>query len=83
MRVVWTVLRYELGIWRSLAVWLLRLRRVPAGATAFSYAGVVTPLFIVFIAVSAIELPVLHLLLPVLPRRRLPASAARSISNAR
>jgi hypothetical protein len=64
MRIARLVLRYEFGIWRSLAIWLLRLRRVPAGSRAFGYAGVVTPLFIVFIAVSAIELPILHLLLP-------------------
>lgn len=64
MRIVRTVVRYELGIWRSLAVWLLRLRRDRPGIATFSYAGVVTPLLIAFIVVSAIELPILHFLLP-------------------
>lgn len=56
--------RYELRIWRSLGIWLFRLRTVPPGARAHRYAGPVTPFMIVFIAVSAVELPVLHLLLP-------------------
>lgn len=57
--------RYELGMWRSLYRWICR-RPVAsgAGAEAFGYAAVVTPLFIAFIAVSAIEVPILHLLLP-------------------
>jgi len=64
LRLLGAAVRYEIGIWRSLAVWLLRVRTVPAGATGHRYAGAVTPLMIVFIVVSAIELPVLHLLLP-------------------
>lgn len=56
--------RYEMRIWRSLGVWLLRRRTVPAGARGHGYAGAITPLMIVFIAVSAVELPVLHFLLP-------------------
>ncbi len=64
LRLLGVAVRYEINIWRSLAVWLLRMRTVPAGATGHSYAGAVTTLMIVFIMVSAIELPVLHLLLP-------------------
>ncbi len=63
------MVRYEIGIWRSLGIWLLRLRTLPRDSTAHPYAGVVTPLFIVFIAVSAIELPILHLVLPWPPVR--------------
>jgi Bacterial PH domain len=56
---------YEWGMWRSLFVWVLRLPQVKGpGAQAFSYAAMLTPLFLVFIAVSAIELPILHILLP-------------------
>jgi hypothetical protein len=56
---------YEWRMWRSLFVWMLRLPRVSGpGAQPFGYAAMLTPLFIVFIAVSAIELPILHLLLP-------------------
>jgi Bacterial PH domain len=64
LRLLGRAVRYELGIWRSLAVWLLRLPTVPPGARGHRYAGAITPLMIVFIAVSAIELPILHLLLP-------------------
>ncbi|AVT40241.1 hypothetical protein [Plantactinospora sp. BB1] len=65
---VWSLLRratvYELGMWRSLFRWILRRPTGPAGTVSFGYAGVVTPLLIVFIAVSAIEIPVLDLILP-------------------
>src|SRR5690606_14130775 len=67
-RTVWRLLviavRYEMRIWRSLGVWVLRRRTVPAGGRGYAYAGTVTPLIIVFIAVSAVELPILHLVLP-------------------
>ena len=60
-----TAVTYEWRMWRSLFVWVLRRPRVNGpGAQAFSYASMLTPLFIVFIAVSAIELPILHMLLP-------------------
>ncbi|GAA3771247.1 hypothetical protein GCM10022225_68040 [Plantactinospora mayteni] len=64
----WSLLRratvYELGMWRSLFRWILRRPTGPAGTVAFGYAGVVTPLLIVFIVVSTIEIPVLDLILP-------------------
>jgi hypothetical protein len=56
---------YEIGMWRSLYRWIFR--RSPAletGAEAFGYTGVVTPIFGVFIGLSAIEIPILHLILP-------------------
>ncbi|MFC6023352.1 hypothetical protein ACFP2T_45265 [Plantactinospora solaniradicis] len=55
---------YELTMWRSLYRWILRRPVAPEGTVAFSYAGVVTPLLIVFIVVSAIEIPILDLILP-------------------
>ncbi len=66
---IWALARkavtYELAMWRSFFVWVLRLPRVKEpGAQAFAYAATLTPLFIVFIAASAIELPILHMLLP-------------------
>ena len=68
-RRIWTLVRraasYELGMWRSLYRWIFRRPLVSdSGTTAFGYAAVVTPLMIVFIAVSAIEVPILHMLLP-------------------
>ena len=60
----WLV-KLEIGIWRSL--FLLAARRVPGqgpGVQAFAYAREVTPIMGAFIFVSALELPVVHLLLP-------------------
>ncbi|TYC23990.1 hypothetical protein FXF52_12915 [Micromonospora sp. MP36] len=58
------VIAYEVGMWVSLGRWLLR--RPPAlepGAAAFSYVGVVKPILIAFIALSAIEIPIFDLIL--------------------
>ena len=55
----------EIGIWRSL--FLLVTRRVPGrgpGVEAFSYVRAVAPIMGAFIFVSALELVVVHLLLP-------------------
>jgi hypothetical protein len=55
----------EIGIWRSLV--LLLARRVPGrrpGVEAFSYVRAVAPIMGAFIFVSALELVVVHLLLP-------------------
>jgi len=59
-------------MWRSLYRWILR--RPPAletGAEAFSYAAAVTPIIWAFIALSAIELPAVHLILPWETARRI------------
>jgi hypothetical protein len=63
----WLV-RLEIGIWRSLFLGLTR--RVPGrgpGVEAFSYAKEITPILWAFIFVSALELPVVHLLIPWQP----------------
>jgi hypothetical protein len=60
----WLV-RLEIGIWRSL--FLLAARRVPGrgpGVRLFPYAKEVAPLLYAFIGVSALELVVVHLILP-------------------
>ncbi len=60
----WLVL-LEIGIWRSLFLWMTR--RVPGqgpGALSFTYANQVSPVLGAFIFVSAVEAPVVHLLLP-------------------
>jgi hypothetical protein len=60
----WLV-RLEIGIWRSL--FLLAARRVPGrgpGVRTFPYAKEVAPLLYAFIGVSALELVVVHLILP-------------------
>lgn len=58
--------RYEGRLWHSLYRWVLgRPAEVvgPGGAT-FGYAQAVTPLLWVFIGVSMVEIPILHLILP-------------------
>ncbi|SNT17689.1 hypothetical protein SAMN05421812_103552 [Asanoa hainanensis] len=55
---------YERGVWVSLFRWVFR-RPDPAGPGArFGYSAVTTPVFIAFIAVSIVEIPILHFLLP-------------------
>lgn len=59
------VVTLEIGIWRSLFLWLTR--HVPGqgpGVQSFAYAKEVTPLLWVFIFVSALEVTVVDLLLP-------------------
>jgi hypothetical protein len=58
------VVSFELGVWRSLYRWTTRRPRGPAGAETFGYAGPATPLIWAFIGLSAVEIPVAHLLLP-------------------
>jgi hypothetical protein len=55
---------FELGVWRSLYRWTTRRPLGPDGTETFSYAGPVTPVICAFIGLSAIEIPVAHLLLP-------------------
>jgi hypothetical protein len=58
-------LKYELRLWEALFRWTFRRpHRVEPGTVTFSYSGAVAMLFGVFIGLSAVELPILHLLLP-------------------
>jgi hypothetical protein len=54
----------ELRSYRALPTWLLRRSDVPVGAVVFRYVGVVLPVLWAFIVVSAIELVVVHVVLP-------------------
>lgn len=55
---------YELGMWRSLFAWLLRRPAVRSpGAEAFGYLGPVRPMLTVLIVLSAVEIPILDLIL--------------------
>ncbi|WP_409331454.1 hypothetical protein [Trujillonella humicola] len=57
-------LELELAMWRALLRWVLRRPRVPDGAEAFPSAGASTPVIWAFVVVSAIEVVVVHLLVP-------------------
>lgn len=65
MKFVKFALRYELRLWTALFRWIFR-RPLPVepGARTFPYAGAATMLFGVFIVLSALEIPILHLMLP-------------------
>ncbi|RIQ11018.1 hypothetical protein [Jiangella rhizosphaerae] len=56
---------YESGVWRSLYAWLARRPRVPEpGATPFGYVEPVSLIIWVFIVGSAIEVVVVHFIIP-------------------
>jgi hypothetical protein len=62
--VVRRVAALEAGMWRSLYRWLLRRPPAPdPGTEPFGYVGVVKPMLIVFIVVSAVEIPLLDLII--------------------
>ncbi|MEE6262927.1 hypothetical protein [Plantactinospora sonchi] len=59
-----TAVAYESAMWRSLFRWVLR-RPVsyPPGAVTFSYLGVVRPILVMFIVLSAVEIPIFDLII--------------------
>ena len=62
LRFAW---RYEIGLWAALGLWVAR-RPIAAepGAKLFPYSSTVKMLMFVFIGVSAVEIPIVHLILP-------------------
>lgn len=63
MTLVWRAVRFEAGLWRSL--WLLVTRRrdgVGPGVVGFGYHRAVTPVWLPMIGVSAVEVPLVHLI---------------------
>lgn len=54
--------RTEVGVWTGLYRFIFRRPRVPAGATAFAYHAPVHTILLIFIALSAIEIPVVDLI---------------------
>lgn len=57
-------LRYELSMWASLFRWILRRPVTSApDEQAFPYASTLTPVLLAFIGISAVEIPILELLL--------------------
>ncbi|GGJ80837.1 hypothetical protein GCM10010123_08410 [Pilimelia anulata] len=69
MRAVWrvavAVVRYELALWRNLWRWARRRPPLlPAGAHGFGYAAGVAPTLRAFVIISAVELPIVHFVVP-------------------
>ncbi|GAA5099168.1 hypothetical protein GCM10025760_35060 [Microbacterium yannicii] len=69
-------LRAEIGIWKSLYRWLFRRPRVPVGATGFAYHSPVLTILVIFIVLSAIEIPIIDLIVHDWPAVRIPLLVA-------
>ncbi|WP_137843495.1 hypothetical protein [Microbacterium sp. 2FI] len=67
--------RAEVGIWKSLYRWGFRRPRVPHGADAFTYHSPILTILVVFIVLSAIEIPVIDLIVHPWPWVRIPLLA--------
>ncbi|MGN8551825.1 UNVERIFIED_CONTAM: hypothetical protein OHV15_04465 [Microbacterium sp. SLM126] len=67
--------RAEVGIWQSLYRWLFRRPRVPRGASGFSYHSPVLTILVIFIVLSAIEIPIIDLIVHQWPWVRIPLLA--------
>lgn len=64
--------RMELGVYKSLYRFVFRRPRVPAGASAFPYHSPVLTILMVFIVLSAIEIPIIDLIVHPWPWVRIP-----------
>jgi hypothetical protein len=64
LRMTTHALVFELNIYKSLLRWLLRRPSVPAGFEPVGYARLVTPVLALWIFGSALELPLVHVLVP-------------------
>jgi hypothetical protein len=60
----WHALVVEVAMYRNLFRWLARRPAVPAGAEPIGYAQAVTPVMWLWIFASAMELPLVHVLIP-------------------
>lgn len=67
--------RAEVGVWRSLYRWLFRRPRVPSGASGFAYHSPVMTILVIFIVLSAIEIPIVDLIVHRWPWVRIPLLA--------
>jgi hypothetical protein len=76
MKLAQKVTAYEAAMWSSLLRWVLRRPpSYPSGTRTFSYLGVVKPILIAFIVLSAVEIPIFDLIVS----RLVPWSPARWI----
>lgn len=57
-------IRLETDVWRSLGRWLAGRPDVPAGATPFGYVKETAVAVWAFIVLSALEIPLFHLIIP-------------------
>jgi hypothetical protein len=57
-------IRFEVRLYVALARWIARRPDIPAGTTAWGYSQMVTPVMWLWIFASAMELPLVHVLVP-------------------
>lgn len=67
--------RAEVAVWMSLYRWIFRRPRVPRGATGFTYHSPVLTILVVFIVLSALEIPIVDLIVHEWPWVRIPLLA--------
>ena len=68
-------IRAEIGVWQSLYRWIFRRPRVPAGASGFAYHSPVFTILMIFIVLSAVEIPIIDLIVHPWPWIRIPLLA--------
>ena len=66
-----SALAMEAKGWESLFRWIARKPDIPSGATGFGYSAPLMPILIVFIVLSAVEIPILDLILHPWPVPRI------------
>lgn len=63
-RLLWHALVFEVTMYRNLLRWILRRPSIGPGDEPVGYAKLVTPVMALWIFASAVEMPVVHILLP-------------------
>lgn len=63
-RLLWHALVFEVTMYRNLLRWILRRPSIGPGDEPVGYAQLVTPVMALWIFASAVEMPVVHILLP-------------------
>ena len=66
----------EVGVWKSLYRFVFRRPKVPAGATPITYHRSILTIMIVFIVLSAVEIPIIDLIVHPWPWVRIPLLGA-------
>lgn len=71
-RIALAAWRAEIGMWVSLGRFVFRRPRVPAGASGFTYHAPIQTILVIFIVLSALEIPIIDLIVHPWPWVRIP-----------
>ncbi|WP_439593951.1 hypothetical protein [Microbacterium sp.] len=72
VRIARAAWRAEVGVWLSLYRFVFRRPKVPPGASGFAYHSPILTILVVFIVLSAIEIPIIDLIVHPWPWIRIP-----------